>query len=118
MTEKKKFEIINPSDEAYIEGSFKVCCLATLIFGEGQYALQQVDGNLKMPLFIFGIGFQEWLKKTFGKEFTGLLDETNIKDIKKALLSIHLVRERTSLNDFTSYAHKLGRTLKRNDVIK
>lgn len=28
-----KFEIINPSDKAYIEGEFKVCCVATLLFG-------------------------------------------------------------------------------------
>lgn len=110
-----KFEIVNPSDEAYIEGDFKTCCLATLFFGEGNYGLKQVDGDLKMPLFLFGFGMEEWLKKQFGKTLDELFDETPTKDIAKALLSVHLVRERSSLNDFTTYAHNLGKRLEKGD---
>jgi hypothetical protein len=105
-----KFEIINPSDEAYIEGNFKSCCLATLFFGNGQYGLKQVEGDLEMPLFIFG-NADEWLKKQFGKTLDDLLKETSKEEIGKALLSVHLVGERSSLNDFTSYAHNLGKML-------
>lgn len=105
-----KFEIINPSDEAYIEGDFKTCVLATLIFGEGKYALKQVDGDLEMPLLLFGTG-EKWLKEQFGKSFTELLDEVGKEKIGKALVSVHLVRERSSLNDFTSYANELGKKM-------
>lgn len=105
-----KFEIINPSDEAYIEGDFKACVLATLWFGNGKYGLKQIDGNLEMPLFLFG-DVDGWLKEQFGKNLEELLKEISNEEIGKALLSIHLVRERSSLNDFTSYANKLGQKL-------
>lgn len=105
--EKKKFKIINPSDEAYIEGSFKACCLATLWFGEGRYSLKEVNGDLEMPLMLFGSP-DKWFKEHFGKTFTETLHETPQKEIAEALLSVTLARERTSLNDFTSYAHELG----------
>jgi len=103
-----KFEIINPSDEAYIEGDFKVCCLATLAFGEGAYGLTQVGGDLEMPLLLFGT-YDKWLKTQFGKTLKELISETSKEDIGKALMTVHLVRERSSLNDFTSYANQLGK---------
>ncbi len=106
-----KFEIINPSDEAYIEGGFKECCLATLFFGEGQYALKQEGGDLTMPLFLGG-GHNEWLKKTFGKGLKELFAEIEKEDIMKALRSVHLAKERSSLNDFTTHAHKLAEALR------
>lgn len=120
-----KFEIINPSDEAYIEGSFKACVLATLYFGEGKYALKEVDeklnhkeNGLEMPLFLFGIDANEWFKKQFDKTLEELIRETPKKDIANALLSVHLVKERSSLNDFTSYANKLGkRLMKKSEVV-
>lgn len=109
------FEIINPSDEAYIEGEFKHCCLATLFFGEGHYGLQQVDGDLKMPLFLFGSP-DKWLIEQFGKNLEDLLKETSKEDIGKALLTVKLVRERSSLNDFTTYAQNLGKKLLESKV--
>ncbi|MDH5665949.1 MAG: hypothetical protein OEY10_06605 [Nitrosopumilus sp.] len=105
-----KFEIINPSDEAYIEGEFKICCLATLIFGNGKYALKEIDGDLEMPLLLFGTA-DEWLKKQFGKSFEELLNETSKEELGKALLSVHLVKKRSSLNDFTSRANLLGKRI-------
>lgn len=110
--QEMKFEIINPSDEAYIEGSFKDCCIATLIFGKGKYALKEINGELEMPLFLFSSA-DTWLKERFGKTFEELLNEMNVEDVKKALLSVHLVRERTSLNDFTSRAHIIANSLKK-----
>ena len=102
-----KFEIINPSDKAFIEGEVDVCCMATILFARGQYGLAQVDGELEMPLFLFG-GCDEWFKKQFGKETQALYDEMSVEEISAALHSVHLAGERSSLNDFTSYAHKLG----------
>lgn len=106
-----KFEIINPSDEAYIEGDFKICCLATLFFGDGKYGLQQVGGDLTMPILFFEPRPDEWFKSQFGKPLKELLDEVSKEELGKALLSVKLARKRTSLNDFTSYANALGRKL-------
>ena len=76
--------------------------------------MKQVDGDLEMPLFLFGLGVDEWLKKQFGKDFVGLLDEVGKEEIGKTLLSVHLARERSSLNDFTSYANSLGEKMLEN----
>jgi len=75
--------------------------------GNGWYGLKQVDGELEMPIQ----PNDEWFKKLFGKDFNELLKETTKEEIGNALLSVHLVEERTSLNDFTSYAHELGKKL-------
>lgn len=112
-----KFEIINPSDEAYIEGSFKACCIATVLFGEGKYALKQVDGNLEMPLFIIGSP-NKWFKGQFGKDLDELLVEMDKEEIANALLSVKLQRERSSVNDFSSYAHDLGNSILKKKAIK
>ena len=109
-----KFEIINPSDKAYIEGDFKTCVVATLVFGNGQYGLQQVDGDMEMPVLLFGTA-KKWLKEQFGKSFEELLDEVGKEKIGKALISVHLVKERSSMNDFTSYANELGQKLLRKE---
>ena len=112
-----KFEIINPSDEAYIEGDFKTCVLATLFFGEGKYALREVgengqhkDGGLEMPL-LFLTDPDVWLKKTFGKPLEELLKEVTHKEIADVLLTVHLAGERSSMNDFTKYANDLGKRI-------
>ena len=102
-----KFEIINPSDKAYIEGDFDVCCIATLLFGEGQYALEQVDGELEMPILFLG-GAEEWFQETFDKGYQELFDEMSVEELVAALQSVQLAHERSSLNDFTAHAHKLG----------
>lgn len=102
-----KFEIMNPSDEAYIEGSFEACCLATLLHGDGSYALQQVGGDLWMPPLFLG-GLDEWCMKQFGKSFEAFSETVPEEEVRDALLSVHLARERTSCNDFTSHAHHLG----------
>ena len=106
-----RFEIINPSDKAFIEGEFLPCCLATVLFGRGQYALKQIDGDLEMPLFLFGKDPDGWFTKTFGKNLKEAFDSVPKKEVGEALLSVKLFEERTSLNDFTRYAHILGAKL-------
>jgi hypothetical protein len=105
-----KFEIINPSDEAYIEGTFEACAIATLLFGEGFYALKEVGGTNKMPLMLSSDP-NPWLIKQFAKSFRQLYEE-NKEAIADAFLSVHLVREASSLNDLVSDAHELGNILK------
>lgn len=105
-----KFEIINPSDKAFIEGEFKTCCLAAFIIGRGQYGLEQVDGELSMPIFLW----QDpdfWFVDKFGKTLQDLFDSTPKKELSEVLLSVALAHERSSMNDFSGYAHTLGQEL-------
>lgn len=104
-----KFEIINPSDKAYIEGDFDVCCIATLLFGHGYYGLKQVDGKLEMPVLLFGA--EEWFKSEFNKSVKEVFDDLSREELSAALQSVHLAGERSSLNDFTSLAHRLAADL-------
>jgi len=110
-----KFEIINPSDECYIEGDdFKTIAVATALLGEGAYGLRQVDGDLEMPVLCFA-GFGDpntWFKKQFNETFEQSFISINKNELKKAFLSVHLVRERSSLNDIVRYAKKLAEGLK------
>lgn len=108
----KRFEIINPSDKAFIEGDFPTCVVATLLFGGTHYGLKEVDGDLTMPVFLLG-GCKEWTRETFGKTPQEMADSLPSEELAKALLSVTLAYERSSLNDFTSYAHKLG-----NEILK
>lgn len=103
-----KFEIINPSDEAYLEADdFENAVLSCVVIGDG-YALKQVDGELEMPIPLFS-DFEVWFQKQFGKTFEESLKKMNKKEIKKILESVHLKGERTSLNDFTKYAHAMAK---------
>ena len=44
-----KYEIINPSDKAIIEGDdFKMVCIATIILGEGKYGLEAENKDTKL----------------------------------------------------------------------
>jgi hypothetical protein len=109
-----KFEIINPSDEAYIEGSFEACAIATILFGDGKYALRGDDGTTKLPLLFTEQALVEWTQKHFNKDIKQVFEE-NKEAVVDALLSVHLVRERTSINNFTSVAHNLGNWLKKDN---
>ncbi|MEN6325810.1 MAG: hypothetical protein ABFD18_06350 [Syntrophomonas sp.] len=68
------FEIINPSDKYTLEtDDFKTACIAVLILGEGKYSIDQVDGNLNMPIFLFG-GHDEWFKAQFGSTVSEVME--------------------------------------------
>jgi len=105
-----KFEIINPSDEAYIEADdFEQAVYATMLLGDG-YAIKQVDGDLEMPIPLFS-DFGSWFLKQFNKPFDESGKGINKKEVAKILESMHLAGERSSLNDFTKYAHNLAKTM-------
>ncbi len=69
------FEIINFSDTYTLESKdFGTACIAALLLGEGQYAIQQVDGNLEMPIFLFG-GCDEWFCQQFDMGLSDYMDQ-------------------------------------------
>lgn len=110
-----KFEIINPSDECYIEGDdFKTIAVATALLGNGSYGLTQVDGDLEMPILcIAGFGDPNtWFLKQFNETADQIFKSINKEELKKVLISVHLLRERSSLNDIVKYARILAKRIK------
>jgi len=111
-----KFEIINPSDEAYLEADdFEIAVIATLFISDG-YGLREVDGDFEMPIPVFvnmfnDNGFQKWFEKQFRKNLANAMKGVDKIKLKKVLESVHLEGKRSSLNDFTSYAHKIAKNL-------
>ena len=68
------FEIINPSDKYTIEtDDWQVACVANLVVGRGQLALEEIDGDHHMPLFLFG-GLEEWTQEEFSRDLESLMD--------------------------------------------
>lgn len=107
-----KYEIINPSDEVFIEAdSHEVACVAVACMGEGEYGLKEVGGDLEMPLLLFGTA-DKWFKKTFDRTFEESFHHIDREELKTALLSTNMEHERTSLNKIVDYAHSLGNRLK------
>ena len=107
-----KYEIINPSDKAFIEADdFEVAAVACVLIGRGQYALDPVSGKgEKVPIFLFG-GHDAWFREKLGRPLGECIDAVK-KDKLAALVaclrSAKLDGERPSLNNFTGYAHKLA----------
>lgn len=82
------FEIINPSDKYTIEADdFKVACIAGLVIGDGQVGLEQVDGDLEMPIFIFG-GVEEWFQEQFDTALTDLFKSIDMLELADCMDSI------------------------------
>jgi hypothetical protein len=111
--EEVKFEIINPSDKAFIESdSFETACLATCILGQGKYGLREVGGDKRMPVFLFG-GHDEFFAEKFGKPFEESLNATDKAEIARALETVSLAGERTSLNDIVKRAKSYAKVLEK-----
>jgi len=111
-----KYEIINPSDEAYIDADdFEVAAVACIAIGEGQYGFKPETGGREVPLLLFGSG-EKWTQQEFGCSVSDLIARV-LKDknaeLVKCLRSARLARERTSINDFTAYAHGLADQMER-----
>ena len=108
-----KFEIINPSDKAFLESDdFKTACISSILV-TAHHGLKQVDGELEMPPFLFG-GVDEWWNDKFNESFETSLKNIDKKEIVKVLKSFQLNGERTSLRDFVKYAHELADRIKVN----
>lgn len=64
----RQFEVCNPSDKATIEADDPVvACVATLLVGRGQLGLLDENGDILLPVFLFG-GADEWIAKNIGAE--------------------------------------------------
>lgn len=71
------YEIINPSDAYTIKSESKaVACLACLMVGEGQYGLQDEEGESLLPFFMFGGDPNTWFKEEFGLELGAFIDDS------------------------------------------
>jgi hypothetical protein len=105
------FEIINPSDKAYITSdNFEVACVAVCVLGNGHYGLHEVDGEKRMPPFLFRHP-DEFFKDNFGKTFEESLKSTDKAKISAALKTVHLDGERTSLNNIVKTARAYAKAL-------
>ena len=103
-----KFEIMNPSDKAFIESnSFETACVATCILGRGWYGLKEVDGENHMPTFVFG-GVDKFFTEKFNKSFDEACEGADKTAIADAFNSVSLAGERTSLNDIARKAKALA----------
>lgn len=104
-----KYEIINPSDECYLEHSDRrVAIAACLVLGRGKYGLKDPSGNIVCPIVAFG-GAELFLIEIYGgKEgFADFLD-SNSEELAIALETVALQRERTSLNNIQEAAMELA----------
>jgi hypothetical protein len=106
---KMKYEIVNPSDQCFIEHAEpKVAIASCLVLGRGYYGLKSESGELVCPITAFS-GTEEFLKSTFGgkDEFLNFIN-LNTKGMAEALESVNLTGERSSMNDIKSAAAKLA----------
>lgn len=105
-------EIANPRDKAIIDCTNLLAAqLAVLIIGNGKYGITDNTGENGMPSFVLG-GINEWPIEKHGMSLEQALDATPLSEIIKALQSVKLCGERTSINDFTTRAHEIAKTLK------
>lgn len=83
------FEIVNPSDPYTIDGTDRLAaCVATLFLGSGGYGLRDADGELIMPILVFG-GFEEWLRQQAITDFDAWMTE-HIGAVIHALDSVQI----------------------------
>jgi hypothetical protein len=108
-----KFEIINPSDKCYIHGDAEAdaeaLCLVTLALGGGNYMLEDEEGSLLLPAFIFG-GAEEWWISRFGRTIDdSRCDIDTIKRSARIFESFEYAGERTSMTDIGMNARLNGK---------
>ena len=95
------YEVINPSDPVTVEApSDLVAGLAGILLGRGAYGMAGEDGELALPLMLFGVGvaLAEWLAKQ-GEDDLGAALEANRDAVIACLRSATLCKpaERASL---------------------
>lgn len=107
-----RLEISNPSDKATIDCSNLIAAhLAILILAGGRYGIIDDDGTNGMPIFLFG-GHDEFFQDRHGLTVGNALEKVGLNEIAKALDSIELEGDRTSLNDFTGRAKEIAEQLR------
>ncbi len=109
-----KFEIINPSDKAYIEGEFLPCAVAVMLFGKGTYALKGDCDEHFMPVFFQDLGFMEkWFEEHNIPDIQNWV-AANHADVAAAADTVRLDGERTSTTDIVGNAQYIAEMLRKN----
>ncbi len=111
-----KYEIINPSDECYIESENEtVACFCTLLLGKGKYGLNNDNDETILPVLLGYV--DEWAENHIGDVET-FMDE-HINEIIQCLRSVEYARERTSMNNIQglafAYADSIEKHKKENN---
>jgi hypothetical protein len=112
-TSKLRYEIINPSDECWIEaGDEMLACVVALLLGGGNYGLDCENGEKVMPPFLLG-GFDEWWsQKSPGVEF-GCYVDASLPKLLPVFESFKYARERTSVNDIGARAARFAANIRK-----
>ena len=119
-----KMEIINPSDECYLENDdLEASAMMVAIISDGKYALNDMVGNELMPLFMFGDdgAIEKFWQEKFGHS---LDDFANSEGVRKRLADVcdsfsYGVKGRSSLNDigdaFKSYGDEMRKVMEEEE---
>lgn len=105
------YEIMNPSDKCFIEGTdFKTVCIATIFLGEGKYGLEQIEpkGYLSMPPIIFA---KSWFSERFGQTVEEAIKTSDKNSLRDVLSTVKLAGEQSSLNDIVGRAKDMVKML-------
>ena len=106
-----KYEIINPSDECYIESEDEtVACFCTLILGKGKYGLNNDNDETILPILFDYV--DEWVKNHIGDVDTFMSE--HIDEIIQCLRSVEYARERTSMNNIQGLAFAYADSIEKN----
>lgn len=98
------YEIINPSDEAYLDApSHAVADFCVIMVGSGTYAARW--GGHCTPLFAFGGDPVAYFRDTHGVPDIAAFMRERRAEITAACKSARLVRERSSAIDLVSAFH-------------
>ena len=112
MKDKKKYEIINPSDKCFIySDNLRVAKFCCLLLGNGRYGLTDCETNeTAFSIYLFGIS-EEQIVKEFGEPLDKFMEHNKV-EIVECFKSFEYPYERTSLNNIGErarlFAQKLG----------
>lgn len=75
MSERKIYDLINPSDPCTLVATDDmVAVMAALFIGEGQYGVKDEKGEYVVGMFLGG-GAEKWFKEKTGKTFSEFVEE-------------------------------------------
>jgi hypothetical protein len=107
-----RLEISNPSDKATIDCSNLIAAhLAVLLLSHGKYGIIDPDGINGMPIFIFS-GHDEFFQSKHGMNVEKALSSVPHSEIARALESIDLCGEGSSINNFSGRAKEMAKQLR------
>ena len=109
MTDKR--EVINPHDKILIDcEDFNAACIAVIFVGMGKYGIQKGPNDDGLPILIV-CDKDKWAQKTNSMSFDEYIESIPPERVVKALRSMELVGEKTSLSDPVYRAHKLAQQI-------